>query len=59
MNSLLNDINDLDEIIRQMQKMESKMRSGQFIDAWRDCNRIISSLMRNRQDIIKNRAGDK
>lgn len=54
MKSLLEKINEVDELIRVMQKMESKMRSGQFIDAWRECNRIIASLERAKQDIIKN-----
>jgi hypothetical protein len=58
MKSLLEKINEVDELIRVMQKMESKMRSGQFIDAWRECNRIIASLERAKQDIIKNESGN-
>jgi len=45
---------ELDKVIRQMRKMESKMRSGQWIDAWRDCNTIVASLERSKEDIIRN-----
>ena len=53
MKNLLNDVNALDDHIRQLCKMESKMRVGQFIDAWRDSKRIIAYCERNKQDLIK------
>jgi len=54
MKSLLEQINELDYLIRQLRKMESKMNSGQFIAAWRECQRITAELERNKQDLIKN-----
>ena len=53
MKSLLEQINGLDSLHRQLQKMESKMRSGQFIDAWKDCTRLISIMERAKADIIR------
>jgi len=54
MKSLLEQVDALDDLIRQLQKMESKMRSGQLIDAWREVNRIMAALQKNKQDLIKN-----
>lgn len=54
MNSLLNNINELDELIRRHHKMESKMRSGQFIDAYRDLGGILAFLNRSKQKLIEN-----
>ena len=54
MKSLLDKTDELDRHIRQLRKMESKMRSGQVIDAWRDCNRIIADVEKARRDLIEN-----
>jgi len=53
MKSLLEQTDELDKLIRLLRKMLSKMRSGQWIDAWRDCNTIISLLEKSKRDIIK------
>lgn len=53
MSSLLEQVSGLDSLHRQLQKMESKMRSGQFIDAWKDCTRLVSILERAKSDLIK------
>jgi len=53
MKSLLEQTDALDKLSRQLRKMESKLRSGQFIDAWRDCNRIIAEMDRSKRDLIK------
>jgi cell fate (sporulation/competence/biofilm development) regulator YlbF (YheA/YmcA/DUF963 family) len=53
MKSLLDNVNELDVIIRQLEKMESRMRSGQWIDAWRECNRLLAAINRAKQDLIK------
>ena len=52
MKSLLENVNELDDLIRQLHKMESRMRSGQWIDAWRDNNRITAYLEKKKQDVI-------
>ena len=56
MKNLLNDVKKLDEIIRQLQKMESKMRSGQWIDAWRELTRIVADLKKSREEVINRMA---
>ena len=54
MKSLLEQVNSLDYLIRQLEKMESKMNAGQFIQAWRECQRITAELKKNKQDLIQN-----
>jgi hypothetical protein len=53
MKSLLEQVNELDDLTRKLHKMESKMRAGQWIDAWRECCRIIAALEKNKQDLLK------
>lgn len=53
MKSLLDNVNELDVIIRQLEKMESRMRSGQWIDAWRECNRLLAAISKSKQDLIQ------
>lgn len=53
MKSPLEKIEGLDNLIRQLQIMESKMRSGQFIDAWRHLGRVIDGLYRAKQMVVK------
>ena len=57
--TLLEKVEEVNTLIRQLQKMESKMRSGQWIDAWREVNRIISVLDAERKEIIFSETGDK
>ena len=52
MKSLLDSVNELDALVRSLHKMESKMRSGQFIDAWRELHRIIASLEKEKQKLL-------
>lgn len=52
MKSLLEKTEKLDNLIRLLRKMESKMRSGQWIDAWRDCNAIIALVERSKKEVI-------
>jgi len=54
MKSLLEQVNELDVLIRQMHKMISKMNAGQFIDAYREANRIAALLEKAKRDLIKN-----
>lgn len=53
MKSLLEQLNGLESLHRQLQKMESKMRSGQFIDAWKDCTRLIAGVERAKSDLVR------
>lgn len=53
MKSLLNDVNELDYLIRQLQKLASRIRSGEIVDAWRECNGLIAYVNKAKQDLIK------
>lgn len=52
MSTLLDDINSLDRVINSLVKMESKMRSGQFIEAHREVCRLAGILEKHKQDLI-------
>ena len=53
MKSPLEQVNSIDELISQMQKIDSRMMVGHFIDAWRDVKRIIAALEKAKSDIIQ------
>jgi len=53
MKSLLNDIEQLDYMIRQLYKMSSKMQAGHWIDAWRDNGRLIATLEKNKSQLLE------
>lgn len=53
MKSLLENVEHIDMVIRSAQKMDSLMRSGQFIDAWREGRGLMAYLVRVKQEIIK------
>jgi len=52
MNSLLEDVNTLDELLNNLQKTASMIRNGHNVDAWRECNRIIAYVSKAKQDLI-------
>ena len=52
MNSLLEDVNSLDELLNNLQKTASMIRNGHNVDAWRECNRIIAYVNKAKQDLI-------
>jgi len=52
MNSPLYQVSELHNIIRDLQKMNSKLLSGQVILAHRDLNRIIADLERRVQKMV-------
>jgi len=54
MKSLLDKVVELDALIRDMQKINSKMQVGQFIAASREINRITAALIRAKEELIKN-----
>jgi len=59
MKSLLEQVNEVDDLVRQLRKMESKMNAGQFIQAWRECRRLIAAFEKAKQDLIAGEARDK
>lgn len=41
------------ETIRDLYKIDSKMKVGQFIDAWRENRRVIARLEKVRADLME------
>jgi hypothetical protein len=52
MKSLLQNVNELDYMIRQLQKLSSRIRSGENVDAWRECNSLIAYVSKNKEELI-------
>jgi len=52
MKSLLEQVKELDRIVRQLHKLASRMKAGQIVDAHRECHNLIGSLQKNREDLI-------
>ena len=52
MKSVLEKVNEIDKLIHRMSKMESMMMGGRWIDAYRECCRLIAALKRAKQDLI-------
>ena len=50
--TLLERVETLDFFIRQLEKIESKQRSGQFITANRDVCQLIGLLLKNKKDLL-------
>ena len=57
MKSVLEKVNEIDKLLHRMSKMESMMLGGKWIDAWRECCRLISALQRAKQDLIATAEG--
>ena len=55
MKSLLENVKEIDLIIRQLNKMASRIRAGQTVDAYRECNRLSAHMEQHKQTIIKER----
>lgn len=53
MKSPLEQVNSIDDLISHLQKIDSRMMVGHFIDAWRDIRKIISFLEKSKMDIIQ------
>lgn len=53
MKSLLERVSKLDNLLRQLHKIESKMHAGQFIAAWRELRGVIKMLEDSRKDLIE------
>ena len=52
MKSLLERVNEVDLLIRQLRKLASRIRSGENVDGWRECQRMIAALERSKQALI-------
>ena len=52
MKSLLQNVNELDYIIRQLHKLSSRIRSGENVDAYRECNGLIAYVTKGKEELI-------
>jgi len=60
MRSVLEKVNEIDKLIHRMTKMESMMWAGKWLDAHRECCRLIAALNRAKQDLLASAdSGDK
>lgn len=51
-NDISKQINDTEYLLRQLQKIDSKMMAGQFIPAWRAQRKLIAELEAKTLDLI-------
>jgi hypothetical protein len=56
MSGLLQNMEEVDFIIRQVHKLASLIKAGQIVDAWREVNKLLSYFEDIKQNIIKNAA---
>lgn len=59
MKSLLDKLNEVEGLLRTLHKMDSKMRAGQWIDAWRENGRLIAFLNNAREKILVDQEQEK
>ena len=52
MKSLLQNIRELDYLMSQLQKLASRIRSGENVDAWRECNGLIAFVNKSKQGLL-------
>jgi len=52
MSNLLNNVQILDEIIRDLEKINAKLENGHTIFAWRDNRRLLSKIEQIRKATI-------
>jgi len=53
MKSLLEQVEGLNFLIRELEKIQSKMLSGQFIKAEREVSRLMGIIMANKHSLLK------
>ena len=53
MKSVFNDVEALDLVIRNLNKVDSKLNAGRFYDVRRELLRVISALSQNKKDLMK------
>jgi hypothetical protein len=52
MHDINEQVNDIEYLLRQLQKIDSKMIAGQFIPAWRSQRKLIAELESKKLDLI-------
>ena len=54
MKDILKDIQTIDEIIKQLNRIDNKLVDGKIILAWRDVNSLKASFEKYKIDLISN-----
>jgi len=54
MKTLINNVDFADHVIRELQKIESKLKNGQIIYAYRDIRRLASVFEKLKADLLHN-----
>ena len=54
MSNPLEDLTEIEYLIRQLYKIDSKLEAGKFIQAYRENRRIIARLESHKKKIIEN-----
>jgi hypothetical protein len=53
MKNPMEQMNEIEDVIRQLHKLEAKLMNGQFIMAYRDNRRLISKFENIKHDLIE------
>ena len=53
MNTVLNDMEALNILVHNLNKVDSKMNAGRFFDARRELMRVIGALEQNKKDLLE------
>jgi hypothetical protein len=58
MKSILEQVEGINYLVRELEKIQSKMLAGQFIKAEREVSRLMGILMKDKQLLLRE-GGDK
>jgi hypothetical protein len=56
--TILEDVNFLDKLIRELEKINSKIENGNIVFAWRDNRRVLANLQTLKSDVLKKAQGE-
>jgi|SaaInlV_165m_DNA_1040744.scaffolds.fasta_scaffold17943_2 hypothetical protein len=56
--TILEDVTFLDKLIRELEKINSKIENGNIVFAWRDNRRVLANLQTLKSDILKKAQGE-
>ena len=52
MKTLLERVDGIDRLMRDLHKTESRLRAGQIIDGWREIHRILGYLSKDKEMLL-------
>jgi hypothetical protein len=56
--NIINNINEIEALVRDLEKIESKLINGQEILAYRDLGRVLAKLRKAKDEIIESEIKD-